>query len=33
VPDGWSVIGEVTEGEGVTVDGAAYAGETGWTHF
>ncbi len=33
VPDGWVVIGSVSEGEGVTVDGAAYAGETGWTHF
>ena len=33
VPDGWTVIGEVAAGEGVTVDGAAYAGETGWKHF
>lgn len=33
VPAGWSVIGAVTEGEGVTVDGAAYDGPTGWTHF
>lgn len=33
VPDGWSVVGEVTDGEGVTVDGAAYDGPTGWTHF
>jgi thiamine-monophosphate kinase len=33
VPDGWRVIGAVGEGEGVTVDGAAYDGETGWTHF
>jgi thiamine-monophosphate kinase len=33
VPDGWTVIGSVTKGEGVTVDGAAYDGETGWTHF
>lgn len=33
VPDGWQVVGEVTEGEGVTVDGAAYEGPTGWTHF
>jgi thiamine-monophosphate kinase len=33
VPDGWTVIGAVTWGEGVTVDGAAYDGETGWTHF
>ena len=33
VPEGWIVVGAVAEGEGVTVDGAAYAGETGWTHF
>jgi thiamine-monophosphate kinase len=33
VPEGWAVIGSVTEGEGVTVDGAAYEGVTGWTHF
>jgi thiamine-monophosphate kinase len=33
VPDGWSVIGSVSEGSGVTVDGAAYDGPTGWTHF
>jgi thiamine-monophosphate kinase len=33
VPDGWAVIGSVTEGGGVTVDGAAYEGATGWTHF
>jgi thiamine-monophosphate kinase len=33
VPDGWLVIGTAEEGEGVTVDGAAYDGETGWTHF
>ena len=33
VPDGWTVVGTVSEGEGVTVDGAEYAGETGWTHF
>ena len=26
-------IGTVAEGEGVTVDGAAYDGPTGWTHF
>jgi thiamine-monophosphate kinase len=32
-PDGWTVIGSIREGEGVTVDGAAYDGETGWTHF
>ncbi|GAW48653.1 MULTISPECIES: thiamine-phosphate kinase [unclassified Nocardioides] len=33
VPEGWSVVGEVTEGEGVTVDGAEYDGPAGWTHF
>ncbi len=35
VPDGWLVIGAVSEGEAgvVTVDGAAYDGPTGWTHF
>ncbi|WP_244932231.1 thiamine-phosphate kinase [Nocardioides sp. W7] len=33
VPDGWTVIGAVSVGEGVTVDGAAYDGPTGWTHF
>jgi thiamine-monophosphate kinase len=33
VPAGWSVIGSVAEGQGVTVDGAAYDGPTGWTHF
>ena len=33
VPAGWLVVGEVREGEGVTVDGAAYDGPTGWVHF
>ena len=33
LPPGWSVIGAVAAGEGVTVDGAAYEGPTGWTHF
>ncbi|GHJ57983.1 thiamine-monophosphate kinase [Nocardioides sp. OK12] len=33
LPEGWSVIGEVREGEGVTVDGAPWTGDTGWTHF
>ena len=32
-PDGWLLIGSVTEGSDVTVDGAAYDGPTGWTHF
>lgn len=37
VPEGWSVIGSVTEpgpdGPVVTVDGAPYEGPTGWVHF
>ncbi|MFC6288416.1 thiamine-phosphate kinase [Nocardioides sp. GCM10027113] len=33
VPEGWTVVGSVAEGSGVTVDGAAYDGPTGWTHF
>ena len=33
VPEGWQVIGAVSEGDGVTVDGASYDGSTGWTHF
>jgi thiamine-monophosphate kinase len=33
LPDGWSPIGTVSEGSGVTVDGAPYEGETGHTHF
>jgi thiamine-monophosphate kinase len=33
VPEGWTVIGAVAEGSEVTVDGAAYDGFTGWTHF
>ncbi len=33
VPAGWRVIGEVAEGEGVTVDGEGYGQEPGWTHF
>jgi thiamine-monophosphate kinase len=33
VPEGWQVVGEVREGEGVTVDGAPYEGPAGWTHF
>lgn len=33
VPSGWLQIGVVTEGEGVTVDGSAYDGDAGWTHF
>jgi thiamine-monophosphate kinase len=33
VPEGWTVIGSVSAGSGVTVDGAEYDGPTGWTHF
>jgi thiamine-monophosphate kinase len=33
LPDGWTRIGTVAEGEGVTVDGAAYDGPTGHRHF
>ena len=33
LPEGWTVFGTVAEGEGVTVDGAAYEGPTGHTHF
>jgi thiamine-monophosphate kinase len=33
VPEGWAVIGSVSEGSAVTVDGAAYDGPTGWMHF
>ncbi|WP_104107216.1 thiamine-phosphate kinase [Nocardioides sp. 616] len=33
VPPEWLVVGEVLEGEGVTVDGATYDGPAGWVHF
>ncbi|WP_181310497.1 thiamine-phosphate kinase [Nocardioides campestrisoli] len=33
VPGGWLLVGEVLEGEGVTVDGAAHVGDAGWVHF
>jgi thiamine-monophosphate kinase len=33
LPEGWLRIGGVSEGEGVTVDGAAYEGPAGHTHF
>ena len=33
LPEGFTRIGGVSEGEGVTVDGAAYDGPTGWAHF
>jgi len=33
VPAGWTIVGSVSEGAGVTVDAAAYDGPVGWTHF
>ena len=33
VPEGWTVIGSVFTGEGVTVDGASYDGARGHAHF
>jgi thiamine-monophosphate kinase len=33
LPPEWLVIGRVTEGPGVTVDGKAYRGIAGWDHF
>ena len=33
LPDAWRPVGSVREGEGVTVDGGAYDGPTGHTHF
>ncbi|MBM0278862.1 thiamine-phosphate kinase [Micromonospora sp. STR1s_6] len=33
LPPDWRAIGVVTEGDGVTVDGAPYGGPTGWDHF
>jgi thiamine-monophosphate kinase len=33
LPPGWTLIGSVSEGEGVTVDGGVYEGPTGHTHF
>lgn len=33
LPEGWLVIGEVREGDGVTVDGEAYEGPGGHEHF
>lgn len=33
VPEGWQVVGTVSEGAGVTVDGVEFEGPTGWTHF
>ena len=33
LPEGWQAIGQVAEGSGVTVDGAAYEGPAGHEHF
>lgn len=33
VPEGWRIIGTVSEGSGVTVDGEVYEGPTGWQHW
>jgi thiamine-monophosphate kinase len=33
LPDRWHVIGEVTQGTGVTVDDAPHQGPAGWEHF
>jgi thiamine-monophosphate kinase len=33
LPGEWTVIGEVAEGSGVTVDGAEYEGPAGHQHF
>lgn len=33
LPEGWRVIGRITPGAGVTVDGEEYAGPGGFTHF
>jgi thiamine-monophosphate kinase len=33
VPEGWTTIGTVSRGNGVTVDGRAYEREAGWEHW
>lgn len=33
LPDGWKIIGKVSRGEGVTVDGREWVGPRGWEHF
>jgi thiamine-monophosphate kinase len=33
LPPRWTVVGQVSEGLGVLVDGQAWAGEAGWDHF
>lgn len=33
LPDGWKVVGRVSRGSGVTVDGREWIGPRGWEHF
>ena len=33
LPDGWRMVGDVREGNGVGVDGEPWTGQTGWEHF
>jgi len=33
LPAGWTAVGVVREGRGVTVDGGTYEGPAGWAHF
>jgi thiamine-monophosphate kinase len=33
LPERWTVVGQVTEGSGVLVDGRSWAGSGGWDHF
>ncbi|GAA4579609.1 thiamine-phosphate kinase [Micromonospora coerulea] len=33
LPERWRPVGRVTDGAGVTVDGAAHVGPAGWDHF
>jgi thiamine-monophosphate kinase len=33
LPPEWRVVGEVGDGEGITVDGKAHTGPAGWDHF
>ena len=33
LPGGWSIIGDVREGEGVQVDGEPWTSRAGWQHF
>jgi thiamine-monophosphate kinase len=33
LPERWTVVGNVTEGSGVLVDGRAWSGAGGWEHF